>query len=804
MSTNVKIALGLAGLAVVLLVVKVGVGFIPSGSGGGGVTPAPNTPFVAPTDPALRTAVAPVTQALAGSDYADDIAFFYKQLAARISAKANSAQQAREMNNLAGKELQEINANATYHPQLQAVLEGILDEFVGKSNNKFADADRAKVAAVFNAIAWAAYEARGGFFSPGSAPIESSLAPGIGWDFGSARRNIAATTPMPENTTVIKTDDDKELCVETGLHGVTHDMSHGLIVAPFESQNEGGQDDNGERYFYQLPPPDGEADDLVGQDPIDPDSVDPSFLITHGLVFDEEEAAEFNRENFRFGDLGLPQAVGETRLLYRALKLLDTTAYESEKQTTGDCTSHATRNACDTSRAYEILVKGDHEDFVARGATEPIYGYRGHSGAGMSVYRAAKWVNEVGGFAIRRNYEGIVDLSVYNSNTGTRWGGSGPPRALVEQISPNKMLSSVSINSIDEARDSICNGYAIIVGSGYSFSPKRDQYGFAARTPQGWSHAMAWIATAPMKDLIPGNDSDEPCFLIANSWGTWNSGPKGKYDIPNGSFWIKPDIARGMIGQNQAIAVGNFQGFTPKPLTDWGFDYLSSVPVNPSPSGYYNPEIAAIIAVSLAESVLTGSARFDVTTPDSGGGGGGKGRIVLPDGSVVIYEEDMTRDFGPSIDIDPLPPTPEPEPVIDLNDPEAAAEYELLNPNDIVVNGTPEQRPAPYFSVQGTYVLPGIWQESTPDGNWGLYKKVNGEWRRVSSSEFPQLDGKLPKPSRFPLGKVEELTPREDGNEQAFNGTSNLVEPWLSSARSHSELDHNSRWLEDPCYHLAC
>ena len=86
-----------------------------------------------------------------------------------------------------------------------------------------------------------------------------------------------------------------------------------------------------------------------------------------------------------------------TRTLYR-------------KPNTGDCVSHSTRNAVDISRAVEIHVDGERENWLARGATEAIYGCRGHGGQGMSCSRAATFVSQSGGVLVRKNYPGVADL----------------------------------------------------------------------------------------------------------------------------------------------------------------------------------------------------------------------------------------------------------------------------------------------------------------------------------------------------------------------------------------------------------
>ena len=54
---------------------------------------------------------------------------------------------------------------------------------------------------------------------------------------------------------------------------------------------------------------------------------------------------------------------GKLSLPFLSLVKFDKGFGPSEKQTTGDCVSHAFRNAIDVTRAVEIDVKGDREEF---------------------------------------------------------------------------------------------------------------------------------------------------------------------------------------------------------------------------------------------------------------------------------------------------------------------------------------------------------------------------------------------------------------------------------------------------------
>lgn len=257
---------------------------------------------------------------------------------------------------------------------------------------------------------------------------------------------------------------------------------------------------------------------------------------------------------------------GKLSTPYKSVYKFDKNPY-NERQTTGDCVSHATRNSVDITRAVEIDTGKQKESWIARGATEAIYGARGHGGQGMSCARAAEFVSKNGGIVVRKNYKDIADFTKYNGNLGAGWGARGLPDKVID-LSNDYQIKTVSlVTTIEEARDALANGYGISVCSSYGFSNTRDSKGFAK--PQGsWAHAMAWIAC--------DDTGNEPAFLVQNSWGKWNSGGHpGWGPIPDGSFLIKADVAQGMLNANAAYAFSDFDGFPPQKLPDYGFDYLS-------------------------------------------------------------------------------------------------------------------------------------------------------------------------------------------------------------------------------------
>lgn len=250
---------------------------------------------------------------------------------------------------------------------------------------------------------------------------------------------------------------------------------------------------------------------------------------------------------------------------YKSVLKFDKNPY-NERQTTGDCVSHGTRNACDISRAVEIHVHAEKEAWISRGATEAIYGARGHGGQGMSCARAAEFVSKNGGILLRKNYPGVADFSKYNGNLGAGWGARGLPDKVIDKANDHQIKTVSLVKTVEEARDSLANGYGITVCSGYGFSNRRDSKGFAKRSG-GWAHCMAWIAC--------DDTGSEPAFLVQNSWGKWNDGGHPEWGpIPDGSFLIHADDAAGMLRENGSYAFSNFDGFPLQKLPDYGFDYL--------------------------------------------------------------------------------------------------------------------------------------------------------------------------------------------------------------------------------------
>jgi hypothetical protein len=253
---------------------------------------------------------------------------------------------------------------------------------------------------------------------------------------------------------------------------------------------------------------------------------------------------------------------GKLSLPFKSLLKFDPGFGPAEAQTTGDCVSHSFRNAIDVTRAVEIDIKGEAEGFDTRSATENIYQSRGHRGQGMTCSGAARYINQDGGVLLRKDY-GAVDLSKYNSSLGAN---ARIPREVYLTEARKHQVKTISlVMTVEEARDAIANGYALSCCSMVGFTSNRDQNGISRRQGQ-WAHAMAWIGCDDTRDVY-----NETLFLIQNSWGRWNSGPK-KNGQPDGSFWVREKDARAILNARGSFAVSNFDGFPARQLPDYGLE----------------------------------------------------------------------------------------------------------------------------------------------------------------------------------------------------------------------------------------
>lgn len=255
---------------------------------------------------------------------------------------------------------------------------------------------------------------------------------------------------------------------------------------------------------------------------------------------------------------------GKTTLLYDIITKV-AGYFPIRLQSIGDCASMGSAYAVDAVKAVDIFINGDFEEWVAETATEDIYGGsriiigRGQLGYGDGSVGAwvAQYCNQYG--ALARQKYGSIDLSKYSGERARSWGrpDTGVPKELMEYSRKHPIQTISRVDTYEQARDLISNGYAIAVASNQGFSSTRDSEGFAS--PQGsWNHLMSVLAV--------DDAYRRPGVCIQNSWGVWNGGPK-RHSQPDGSFWVDADVfERRMLSAGDSWAYSGYQGFEPRKL----------------------------------------------------------------------------------------------------------------------------------------------------------------------------------------------------------------------------------------------
>jgi hypothetical protein len=208
-------------------------------------------------------------------------------------------------------------------------------------------------------------------------------------------------------------------------------------------------------------------------------------------------------------------------MLWQYRDKYDPGAYSQEAQTTGDCVSHGSRNARDTTRATEV-ARGEPEVYYKRGATEPTYGARNHGGQGMDPTAATRFEMEFG-FLFREQYRETtlnvsLDLSKYNSNIGAGWGRSGVPSGVKELCKRHNVGDNTRPKTGLEVLDCLAAGSAGHSGQSWGTGNKTGADGLNRSNGSGWNHDMATVGYDISLELWK-----EPVVFVPNSWGAFNA-----------------------------------------------------------------------------------------------------------------------------------------------------------------------------------------------------------------------------------------------------------------------------------------
>lgn len=258
---------------------------------------------------------------------------------------------------------------------------------------------------------------------------------------------------------------------------------------------------------------------------------------------------------------------GKVVLLHKALTSV-LGRFPVHEQTIGDCVSHGWSLGTDVLKAVQIAA-GAREEFTGETASEIVYGGsrvevgggRLGNGDGSVGAWAAKAVSETIGTLIRAKY-GNLDLTTYSGATAKKLGRTGVPDELEPKAREHVVKTVSMVQTYEEARDAIANGYPVPVCSNRGFQSKRDDKGFAK--PSGsWAHCMLFLAV--------DDEDSRPGLLCQNSWGeNWIGGPK-RHEQPEGSFWVDAAVAEKMLGEQDSFAMSGFLGF---PMQDLDFGGL--------------------------------------------------------------------------------------------------------------------------------------------------------------------------------------------------------------------------------------
>lgn len=285
-----------------------------------------------------------------------------------------------------------------------------------------------------------------------------------------------------------------------------------------------------------------------------------------GYKPDQRAKEEFlASQEHRFFACASGSGKGKRMLLWPHLQSFDALSFD-EVQTGPDCTSHGTRNAIDACRAAGIASGRTLAGWRNRTATEPIYGARGDSEGGMSPARASRFIRDVG-YLPRENH-GIVDLSVYNFSIGDRWGGRGVPKGVQELCGPHKAGTITLIQSMDDLKDALFNGYGVHSGqqAAWEANPTGMVHRRAARP---WNHDMHIAGYDDTKEFWPVT-----VYFIQNSWGDWNAPvrdwPAALPPAPPGMIVSTEGDAAVCVDAGDCWAISDVVGYPPTTMPDSG------------------------------------------------------------------------------------------------------------------------------------------------------------------------------------------------------------------------------------------
>ncbi|MHC4302087.1 MAG: C1 family peptidase [Planctomycetota bacterium] len=253
---------------------------------------------------------------------------------------------------------------------------------------------------------------------------------------------------------------------------------------------------------------------------------------------------------------------GKKAFLHLALERVMGQKFVPHDQGAPDCVSHAAALGVDVLQGVQIAIQRQPQRWVAKAATEPIYGgsrvevggYNG-KGGGSTGHWAAEWLCQYG-VLLRQEYPGGHDFRRYSADKAVKMGRTGCPDALEPLAMLHPVKKTAICKSYEDLCDLIYNGSPVMVCSNVGFGSgtcRRDSDGFLTRKRRPWYHAMLFAAY--------DDEYRRPGALCFNSWGeTWVTGPTRGHQ-PAGTFWIDAPTVTAMLRQGDSFAFSSYVGF---------------------------------------------------------------------------------------------------------------------------------------------------------------------------------------------------------------------------------------------------
>jgi len=243
------------------------------------------------------------------------------------------------------------------------------------------------------------------------------------------------------------------------------------------------------------------------------------------------------------------------------------------RQEIGDCVSMGAANALNYLQCV-ILASGQPGRY--RPAFQPwLYGGSRHDVGKdrLGCCKTGRCDGSVGIWAatFARDFGVLAadetGVPAYSGKVAMAW-NCGPPREFYSIAKEHPLRTFAQVNSADDVRDAICNGYPVTIASNWGglMRPPTKGGRLVNRRADSWGHQM----------VIIGYDGagNTPYWYILNSWGE-NAHGAPPDDAPPGGFWVGEQDVTYIVRQGDSWAYSQFEGF---PEQDLDFSVVRAAP----------------------------------------------------------------------------------------------------------------------------------------------------------------------------------------------------------------------------------